>query len=325
MRKIGRFTCGVWLAAALFGGVNSHATETYPSKPIRIVVPFSAGGPGDILARLVAAQLPAELGQTVIVDNRPGANGEIGTEQVARAEPDGYTVLQVSTVQVISMALQPTLRYDLLRDFEPVSYAVESPLVLLTGTETAQKTVAGLIEYAKQKPDGLTYGAGGVGTVGHLSSELFKRAAGIPAIGVPYKGNGAAMGDLIGGRLDFYFATVAESSANIKAGRLNALAVTSSVRDPRIPEIPTMAEVGFPNVNGLVSWGFMLPKNTPQPIVKRLSDAITASIDSPSFQKQLDTLGLTANVGGPEVLASAIRKDYSLWRNVITEANIQRD
>jgi tripartite-type tricarboxylate transporter receptor subunit TctC len=324
MKRSRRAAAAVLLACvSIAWSPLTQAQDKYPSKPIRLVVPFAAGGPGDILARLLASQLPTQLGQNVIVDNRPGANGETGTENAARSPPDGYTILQVSTVQTISMALQEKLRYDLLRDFEPVSYAFEAPLVLVTPGSSPVRTVPALIAAARSRREGLSYGTGGVGTVGHLTAELFKRSAGITAVNVPYKGNGAAMGDLIGGRLDFYFATVAESQGNVKNGRLNALAVTSRSRVQGLPDTPTMAESGFPTLTPLVTWGFMVPKGTPAPIVKQLHEAIAKSIALPALQERLHTLGVTANVGDGNALATSIHSDLVTWRQVIRSANIQ--
>jgi len=314
---------GIVASIALAGAPGVSSQDRYPSKPIRIVVPFAAGGPGDILGRIVAAQLQEVLGQSVIVDNRPGANGEPGTEYVAKSAPDGYTILQVSTVQTISMALQERLRYDLLRDFDPVSYVFEAPLVLVTPGTAAQRTVPSLVAYAKTKPEGLSYGTGGVGTVGHLSAELFKRSTGISAVNVPYKGNGAAMSDLVGGRLDFYFATIAESVGHIKGGRLNALAVSSKTRSRVLPDVPTMGEAGFSNFTPVASWGFMVPRNTPAPIVRQLSDAIAKGVGAPAVQERLQTLGVASNIGGPDALASSIRSDLTTWGQVIKAANIR--
>lgn len=318
--KIGALLLSSALAVVPFG---ASAEASFPSRALKIVVPFSAGGPGDILARVVASQLQETLGQSVVVDNRPGANGEPGTEQAARAEPDGYTILQTSTVQTISMVLRPVLRYDLLRDFEPVTYTFEAPLVLLTPSASSVKTVDELISLAAKSPDGLMYGTGGVGTAGHLTSEMFKRSANIQATSVPYKGTGAAVGDLIGGRLDFYFGTVADSIGNVSSGRLNALAVTSRQRDAMLPDVPTMTEAGFSELDPLVSWGFMVPKGTPAAIVDRLHNAIATSIAEPAVQERLRTLGVTSNVGGGEKLKNAIQKDLELWGNTIRQANIK--
>ncbi len=301
----------------------SQTSEKYPSRPIRMVVAFAAGGPGDILTRLVAHQMTEVLGQNVIVENKPGANGETGTVHVAQSPADGYTVLQVSTVQTINMALRDNIRYNLNRDFEPVAHAFEAPLVLVSPGTAPYKNVQGLLTYAKSKPEGIVYGSGGTGTVGHLSSELFRRSAGFQAIHAPYPGTGAAMNDLAGGRLDYFFSTIADSIGHIKSGRLKALAVTSTGRDPVLPGVPAMSEIGYRDINPLVSWGFMVPKGTPPAVVKVLQEAIAKSVNSPNVQKKLISMSVTPNFGGPEVLASSITRDFNIWSQVIKTANIQ--
>lgn len=303
----------------------AQAQDKFPSRPIRLVVPFAAGGPGDILARLVATEMHTHLGQPVVVDNRPGASGETGTEQVAKSPADGYTILQTSTVLTVSMALRDNLRYDLLRDFEPVTYAFEAPLVLVTPGSSPHKTVASLIAYAKRKPEGLTYGTGGVGTVGHLTAELFKRRADIAAVNVPYKGNGAAMADLIGGRLDFYVATVGEAVGNIKEGKLNALAVTAKSRLSVLPDVPTTIEAGFTGLSPLVTWGFVVPKRTPAPIVRQLHEAIAKAVAAPATQERLHAMSITADVRDGSALTASIQSELSTWRQVIKAANIQSE
>lgn len=320
-------TASLLAAAAAPAGLLTSpgllAQERYPSKPIRLVVPFAAGGPGDILARMLAAQLPAQLGQSVIVDNRPGASGETGTEEVARAPADGYTLLQVATVQTILMALKEKVRYDLLRDFDAISYAFEAPLVLVTPGTGQVRTVAQLIAAAKAQAQGLNYGTGGIGTVGHLTAELFKRRASISATNVPYKGTGAAMGNLLGGRLDFYLATPAESIGHIRSGKLHALAVTSRSRISVLPDTPTLIESGMANTTAVATWGFMAPKGTPAPILRQLHEAISKAIATPAVQERLETLSIASNVGDGVALATSIQADLAQWRQVIKAANIQ--
>jgi tripartite-type tricarboxylate transporter receptor subunit TctC len=283
-------------------GLSFHviAQDRFPSKPLRIIVTFGAGGSGDLVARTLAGQLGEVLGQPVIVENRPGGAAIPGTEYVANAPADGYTILQYTTMLAVNMVLQPRLPYDLFRDFTPLSYAFEAPLVLLTPGTSPSRKIDELLAFAKSSPQGISFGHGGSGSMSHLSGELFKRSVGIDAVSVPYKGNGRAMNDLIAGRLDYYFSTVSDVLPNIKAGRLNALAVTSTQRDPSLPNVPTMVELGYKDFTPVVSWGYLVPRNTPGPIVKQLQDAIAKANGAPAMQERLNAVGATSrDSGGP--------------------------
>ena len=318
-----RLTIGLICSCA---AASAMAQGRFPSKPVRIVVAFGAGGVGDLLARALGSPLGEILGQPVIIENLPGGSGITGTRQAAAAPGDGYTILQYATALALNQIMQSKPPYDLLRDFTPLSYTCQAPLVLLTPAMSPNKKVAELVSYAKGKPQGATYGHGGTGSVGHLSAELFKRAAGIEAVGAGYKGNGPAMVDLIGGRLDFYFATVADARANIKSGQLNALAVTSPQRDPVLPDVPTMVELGYKDFTPMPAWGYMVPRGTPEPIVRILQDAFTKAIATPAFQERLAALGAnSAGSGGPDVLRAHIQSEQARWDTIIKAAQIQAD
>lgn len=307
-------------------GPQAMAQDKFPSKPIRIVVAFGAGGSGDLMARTLAAKLGEELGQSVVVENRPGGSAIPGTDHVAKAPPDGYTILQYTNTLAVNMVLQPSLPYDLFRDFTPLAYVSEAPLVLMTPGTSPNRKVPELLAFAKASPKGISFGHGGTGSMSHLSGELFKRATGIDAVSVAYKGNGPAMSDLIGGRLDYYFSTVSDMLPNIKAGRLQALAVTSPQRDPLLPEVPTMVELGFKDFTPMVSWGYLAPKNTPPAIAKQLQDAILKVTASPAMQERLQAVGATSkNAGGAEVMTAKMKAEIARWAPVIKAANIKPD
>jgi len=311
---------GAWSMAV------AQAQERFPSKPLRIIVTFGAGGSGDLIARAVAPPMGAALGQTVTVENRPGGNALPGTDHAARAPADGYTILQYTTTLAVNMVLQPNVPYDLFRDFAPVALVAEAPLVLLTPGTSSHRSVAELIAYAKSRKEGVSFGHGGSGSMSHLSSELFKRAAGISAVSVPYKGNAPAMNDLIGGRLDYYFSTVSDMVPHIRSGRLHALAVTSPQRDPLLPNVPTMLELGYRDFTPAVSWGFLVPRATPAPVVAQLQEAIAKAIASPALQDTLKSVGATSpSPGHADAMTARMRSDIARWEPVIRAANIQPD
>jgi tripartite-type tricarboxylate transporter receptor subunit TctC len=300
------------------------AQEKFPSKPLRIIVTFGAGGSGDLLARALGQELGEVLGQSVIVENRPGGNAIPGTEYAAKAPADGYTILQYTSTLAVNMVLQPGIPYDLFRDFTPVAYTYEAPLVLLTPSVASNQKVSDLLAYAKSNPKGISFGHGGVGSMSHLSGELFKRSMGIDAVSVAYKGNAPAMADLIGGRLDYYFSTVSDVLSNIKSGRLNALAVTSTQRDSMLPNVPTMVELGYKDFTPATNWGYLVPKNTPAAVVKQLQDAIAKALSRPAMQERLSSVGASSRgAGGAEVMTAKMRAEIARWEPIIKAANIK--
>ncbi|HSW19448.1 MAG TPA: tripartite tricarboxylate transporter substrate binding protein [Ramlibacter sp.] len=314
------------MLALACAGLSSQAIaqDKFPSKPLRIIVTFGAGGSGDIVARALATQLGEALGQSVVVENRAGGNAIPGTEYAAKAPADGYTILQYTTTIAVNTVLQPIIPYDLFRDFTPRAFVCEAPLVLLTPGTSPNKKVADLLAFAKGGAKGVSFGHGGVGSMSHLSSELFARSMGIDAVSVAYKGNAPAMNDLIGGRLDYYFSTINDMLPNIKAGRLNALAVTSAQRDPSLPNVPTMVELGYKDFTPAVNWGFLVPKNTPAPIVKQLQDAMVKAIGTPAMQERMTAVGASSrNAGGPEVMTARMKADIARWEPVIKAAHIK--
>jgi tripartite-type tricarboxylate transporter receptor subunit TctC len=320
------FLNATFLAAlgVLAAGTAARAQEPYPTRPIRIVVTFGAGGSGDILARGLGEQLSQQLGQPVLVDNRAGGNAMLGTQYVAHAPADGYTILQYTTTIAVNTVLQPSVPYDLFRDFTPVAYTFYAPLVLLTPGSSHDLTIPELVAHAKAKGKGLSYGHGGVGSMSHLSGELFKRSMHIDAVSVGYKGNAPAFTDLLGGRLDYYFSTIPDVLANIKAGRLHALAVTSPQRDPMLPEVPTMVELGYKDFTPVVNWGYLVPKNTPPAVVRTLQDAMAKALASPAMQERLAAAGASSKgAGGPDVMTAMMKAEIARWEPVIKAAHIK--
>jgi tripartite-type tricarboxylate transporter receptor subunit TctC len=301
------------------------AQGRFPSKMIRIVVPFAAGGVGDALARLVSTQLATSLGSPVIVENLAGGDGVPGTTNAARAAPDGHTILQLTSAQIVNMALPHKLPYDLLRDFTPVTRAVIAPIVLVVPSSHPAHSVAELVAYSRTKKDGLAYGSGATESTGHLSGELFKRATGLQAVHVPYKGTGAMMPDLIGGRLDFTFLSQPDAVPQVFGGRTRALAVTTAKRIAALPDVPTMVELGYRGFEPSLSWGYLVPRGTPDAIVRKLSQAMAAALGQAATQERLHFMGFISNFGGPAEYGETIRSELRLWSQVIRDAGIKAD
>lgn len=315
--------CTLFATLACLAAPVLQAQDRFPSKPIRIIVPFTAGGVGDTVARILNTPLGDLLGQSVIVENRPGGDSVPGTIYSAKAPADGYTIMQVSTPQTINMVLRDKPGYDLLRDFAPVAPAVTGNLVLVVPATSPARSVADLVAYAKTRPGGLSYGSGAIGSVGHLSGELLKRATGMNALHVPYKGNSAVIPDLVGGRLDFFFSSQPEAVQGAAAGHLRALAVTSPRRVPTFPDVPTMIEAGLPNFESASNYGYVVPANTPPAVVKQLHEALARVLAMPSVQERFKGVGLTVIPGGPDELTAILKGEISRWGQVVKSAGIR--
>jgi tripartite-type tricarboxylate transporter receptor subunit TctC len=310
------------LAVAL--PLPAHADD-YPTKPIHIVVPFAAGGAVDAVARIVGQALSDRVKQPVIVENKPGASSNIGMEAVAKAAPDGYTLLMASNGIATNNALFPTLSFDGRRDFTPVARIGYAPLVFVVPANSPYKTLAALIADAKANPGKLTYATAGNGTSGHLAGELFKSAAGIDALHVPYKGGAPAITDLLGERITFMPINPIEVLPNIKAGKLRALAVASDRRAPYLPDVPTAGEAGLPGFDALVWWGVVAPAKTPAPIVARLNDEIVKSLRDPAVARRLEEAGVVITPQTPEQFGQFIATQTDLWTRVVKSAGIKPD
>ncbi len=301
------------------------AQDVYPSKPIRIVVPYAAGGPADMLARMVAEKLGPRLGQPVVIDNKPGAGGHTGGELVARAPADGYTLMLGTIAHNGAVKLYKNLRYDPLNDLQPVILIAESPSVLLLNQAVPAKSVSELLALARSKPGKLTYGSAGNGSAMHMAAELFRYMSKIDYVHVPYRGGAPAMADLLGGQIDMLFESVGTAHQQLKSGKVRALAVTSTARNPSLPDVPTMAEAGVPGYSSVPWYTISTAKGVPAAIVGKLNTEINAILKSPDFVQRWDALGVLP-LGGS--VADAVRRNKAetdKWSAVIDAAHIKLD
>jgi len=312
------------LGAALLAASAVHA-QPYPNHPIRIVVPYAAGGAVDIVARTVGQPLSEALKQPLIVDNRPGAGANIGMELVAKATPDGYTLLMASNGIATNMALFPHLPFDAQRDFAAVAKIGYAPLVVVVPAASPAKSLKDLIAMAKNEPGKLTYASAGNGSSGHLAGELLKSAARIDVLHIPYKGGAPAITDLLGERISFMPINPVEVIAHIRAGRLRALAVASDKRFPLLAEVPTAAEAGLPGYEASVWWGLVAPAKTPPEIVRQLNAETNKALANPSIANKLTELGVVVTPDATDQFAAFIKAQTELWSGVIKSAGIQPD
>ncbi|AOB31684.1 hypothetical protein AKI39_14790 [Bordetella sp. H567] len=313
-----------WLATLLFP--LAAAAQTYPDKPIHLIVPFPPGGVADIIARPIAEQLSTTLGQPVIVENRGGATGTIGASYVAHSAPDGYTLLLGTTNEIaMSPTLYGTLPYDPTQDFAPISIVAQFPNVLVVGPSVKAARLADLTAQAKSKPKSLTFASSGQGSTNHLTAELYQNEAGVQVTHIPYKGGGPALVDLTGGHVDAMFATLPSAITLIKAGKLHALAVTGEKRSSALPDVPTVKESGLPGVV-VTTWnGIIAPAGTPPAIVDKLAQALKRAVEDPGIQQKLAAVGAEPMYTPPQAFAGIIRDDYARWSAVIKKAGIKVD
>ncbi len=312
------------VSAALLAPFASDA-QPYPSRPIKIVVPYAAGGAVDIVARSIAQPLAEALKQSVIVDNRPGASANIGMEMVAKAAPDGYTLLMASNGIATNMALFPHLAFDGQRDFAPIAKIGYAPLVIVVPASSPAKSLKDLLAMARAEPGKLTYASAGNGSSGHLAGELLKSSAKIDVLHVPYKGGAPAITDLLGERISFMPINPVEVIAHIRAGRLRALAVASDKRFPLLPDVPTASEAGLPGYEAVVWWGLVAPAKTPVEIVRQLNTETNAALASPAISSKLAELGVVVTPGTSDQFAAFVKAQTELWSGVIKSAGIQPD
>lgn len=309
-------------AAAISGGV-ARAEETYPSKPVHILVPFPPGGAVDIVARTLADELGKHWTPSIIIDNRPGAGGVIAAEAVAKAPPDGYTIAVVASGHAIVPYLYPKLPYDIFADFTPIALLGTSPNMALVRSDSALHTIGDLIALARAKPGQLTYGHAGNGTSPHLAAELLKATAKIDIVSVPYKGGAPALNDLLGGHIPLTFNNIPESIGMLRAGSLRALAVTTAARSPLLPDVPTVAESGLPGYDTGVWWGVIAPAGLPADVKARLARDCAEAMKSGAVKERFRTLGAVPAGSSPEQFAALIRADYVKWGPIIKAAGIQ--
>lgn len=311
--------CALWLGLA----VGSALAQDYPNKPIRIIAPIAPGGSVDTAARIIADKLGPILGQPVLVENRPGASNRIGSDLVAKAAPDGYTILWVSNTHSIAPSMFKKMPYDAVKDFAPITLGASSPNFLVVHPSIPAKSVAELVKLAKSKPGKLNYGVSGLGEMPHLNGELFKGIAGIDIMVVPFKGSSLAVTALLGGHVDMAFGSVASLIPHIKAGAVRALAITSAKRSQLAPDVPTMVESGYPDFVS-VTWNVVLaPAGTPKPIITKLNTEIIKVMRMPDVIERLAGAGLEPDPTTPEETADIIKKEIVRWGKVVKDAGIE--
>jgi len=313
------------LVAGLALGTQAVRAEGYPDHPIRLVVPYAAGGAVDIVARAVGQRMSVLLKQPIVVDNRPGASTNIGMDLVARAPADGYTIMMASNSLATNAALFNKLSFNPATDFAPVARIGEASLVVVVPAKSNITSMKGLIAQAKAQPGKLSYGSAGNGSSGHLAGEMLKESAGIDVLHVPYKGGAPAITDLLGERITFMPINPLEVIAHIKSGTLRPLAVASASRSALLPEVPTSKEEGLPGFTASVWWGLVAPAKTPAPVVRQLNAAANAALNDADVRKQLGQLGVTIVSGTPEQFGQFIRSETTTWSGVIRKAGITAD
>ena len=321
IRKAG-CACALLLVVAYALAVAAADTPAYPTKPIRLIVASSPGGPNDIIARIVALPWGEALGRPLVVDNRAGAAGVIGTELGARAAPDGYTLLLgFPGPLIIGPLLSDAPAYNALKDFAPVSLAVSAPFVLLVNPQVPAASMQELVALAKARPGKLNFASGGTGISSHMAMELFKLVAGISMVHVPYKGAGPGMTALLGGEVDAIFAAIPAALPHLKSNRLRALAVGGTRRSPLMPEVPTVRESGFQFE--VSSWyGVLAPMNTPRSVVARLHATLAKTLNAPAIHRRLDDIAFEIIASSPEEFAGHLRTETVTWGKVITAAGL---
>jgi tripartite-type tricarboxylate transporter receptor subunit TctC len=324
IRGADRFLSVAFAVIVLCGSFDLTRADDYPTRPITLIVPFPPGGSTTVMARNVADKMSATLGQPVVVENRGGAGGTIGTRSVAKAAPDGYTILLSYTA---TMAIAPSMNvnagYDPRKDFVPIGMIGFAPNVLVVHPSLPVRSVAELIAYAKAAPAPIQYGSPGVGTVNHLAGEYLASEAGVKLQHVPYKGNGPAMGDLLGGHIPMMFVPIPVALGNIKAGTLRGLAITTAKRSGLLPDLPTLAESGVPGFDVALRYGLMAPTGTPPAVIARLNRDLNAALATEDVKQRLATEGAEALPGTPEAYAADVDADEKRWSGLVKKLGIK--
>ena len=309
--------CALWSAMAV--------AQDYPSKPLRIIAPFPPGGSVDLVSRLVGAKLSESLGQQVIVDNRSGASGNIGTELVARAAPDGYTLLVNTTPFVVNTLLLSRVPYDVMNDFAPVAWLTSSPSLLTVHPSLPVRSVRELLALARSRPGELNYSSAGPGTNPHISGELFNYLGKVNLVAIHYKGGGPGLVAAASGEVGVTFTNIAETTAYVKANRLRAIGVSSLTRSKALPDIPTVAESGLPGYEFVAWLGMLAPKGTPKPIVTLLNERVRKTMRMPDQAKRFDDLGLEVVASSPEEFSAHLVRELKKWGPVIKERGMRAE
>ena len=312
-------------ALLLLASLGALAQEPYPSKPVRLILPFPPGGGTDLLGRLIADRLSSAFGQPVVTENRGGAGGNVGAEAAAHSAPDGYTIVLVAPSIAISPTLYSKLNYDPIKDFAPIALVAQVPNVMVTHPSVPATTLAEFIAYARANPGKLNFGSGGLGTSNHLAGELFNLRTGAGLIHVPYKGVNLAMNGVLAGEVHLVFIGVPVPAPHIKAGRLRGLAVLGRERSPLIPEVPTAAEAGLPDFDVTTWYGVLAPAGTPRPIIQRLNTELTKMMRAPDIKERLAGMGTDPLTSTPEELGAYIKQEMARWGDVIRKANLHAE
>jgi tripartite-type tricarboxylate transporter receptor subunit TctC len=312
-------------AAAQVWPALAQGQDAYPSKPVRLILPFPPGGGTDILGRLVAERLSARLGQPVVTDNRGGAGGNLGAEAAARAAPDGHTLLLAATTLAISPSLYAKLSYDPLKDLAPISLVATVPNVMITHPSVPARTLQEFISLAKAKPGEMNFGSGGSGTSNHLGGELFNMVAGVKLVHVPYKGVNLAMNDAMAGNIQLVIIGIPAAAPQIKAGKLRALAVVARERSAALPDVPTAAEAGLPDFEVTTWYGLLAPAGTPRPIIARLNAELRQIMQEPELKERLAAMAVEPRTTTPEEFAAYIRQEAAKWGDVVRKAGLRAD
>ena len=325
-----RFALGTIASAAVLGAgllVNTTAmAQTYPTKPVTIIVPFAAGGTTDILARIIGQALTAELGQSVVVDNRAGAGGNIGGQVAAKAAPDGYTLFMGTVgTHAINASLYKKMPFDPIKDFAPLTRVANVPNLLVANPKQPFKTVKDLIAYAKANPGKVNFGSSGNGSSIHLSGELFNSMAKVDMVHVPYKGSAPAVTDLLGNQIGIMFDNMPSAIQHVRSGKLVPIAVTTAKRSPELPNVPTIAEAGVPGYEATSWFGLFAPANTPAPVVVQLNKAIVKVLAQPEVKKKINEQGAETYSETPEQFAAFIQAESAKWGKVVKESGASLD
>lgn len=309
-----------WLAAMPLAAL---AQAPWPARPITLVVPFAAGGGTDSIARDIAKTLAERLGQPVVVDNRGGAGGSIGAQAVAKAAPDGYTLLFATSTFATNAAVEPKLPYDPMKDFAPVAMIGRGPLLVVTSQQLGVRSLAELRSAANARPDGLNYCSAGNGSINHLAGEMFRQKTGLAMTHVPFKGSAPATVELLSGRVDLFFATVPTIQSHLKEGKLSLLAVTSAKRSRLFPDLPTLAEAGVPGYDVTTWWGVLAPAKTPAPIIEALNRAVNEAAAAEPVKGRLQHEGADPVRLAPAAFGEALQQELALWRKVAAAPGMQ--
>uniref|UniRef100_UPI003F869268 tripartite tricarboxylate transporter substrate binding protein n=1 Tax=Cupriavidus ulmosensis TaxID=3065913 RepID=UPI003F869268 len=312
-------------ALAALGTSPARGADDFPQRPIRMVLPYPPGGPTDLLARVVAVKMGDTLGQTVVIDNKAGASGMIGAEVVAKAAPDGYTILANASLHVINPSIYPKMRYDAFRDFVPITQLADVPLVLVVNNDSPVRTVQDLIAYAKARGGSINFGSAGNASAQQLAAESFKFAANVSMQHVPYKGSSPALTDLMGGQIQLMFDSMPSAMPFIKAGKLRAVAVTTLKRARALPDVPTVAESGLPGFNISTWYGLWAPRGTPAPIVQKLAAHAAQALRQPDVQRQYADMGAEPVGSSPAEFARYTVAEGNKWAEIVRKSGAKAD